>query len=113
MLKRMFVSAAALLVLLLVYAPAWAQGNPNPNPIFTYVDEWAVPRAQWAEMAKFNSTSKVILDRLVADGTIIGYGNYENRVHSDRGFTHRRLFPGHLAREPRSKRSNCWSPIPA
>jgi hypothetical protein len=84
--KRIFISAAALLALLLVYAPAWAQDNPNP--IFTYVDEWAVPRAQWGEMAKFNAGSKVILDRLVADGTVVGYGSYENRVHSEGGYTH-------------------------
>jgi hypothetical protein len=86
--KRMFVSAAALLAILLVYAPAWSQGSSNPNPIFTYVSEWGVPRTQWADAAKFNAESKAILDPLVADGTILGYGMFENRVHSDGGYTH-------------------------
>ena len=92
MVKRIFVSAAALLALLLVCVPAWPQGNPNPNPIFTYVNEWGVPRAQWGDAAKFNADSKAIVDPLVADGTLLGYGMFENRVHSDTGYTHGSYF---------------------
>ena len=88
MVKRIFVPVAGLLALLLVCAPAWPQGNPNPHPIFTSVDLWGVPRAQWGDMAKVNADNRAILDPLVADGTLLGYGTFENRVHSDGGYTH-------------------------
>jgi hypothetical protein len=78
-----------MLVLLLVGgAPSWAQGNPNPAPLFTHVSEWGVPRIQWGEIAKVNTDAKTFLDSLLADGTIVGYGFYEYRIHSEDGFTH-------------------------
>ncbi|PYV13857.1 MAG: hypothetical protein DMG21_20055 [Acidobacteria bacterium] len=88
MLKRVFVSIAPVVVLLLGGAPLRAQGKPNPHPIFTYVSDWGVPRAQWSDMAKDNAEDKAVLDPLVADGTLLGYGLYENRIHSDGGYTH-------------------------
>jgi hypothetical protein len=86
--KRIFVSLAVVFTLLLVCAPVWAQGKPNPHPIFTYVSLWGVPRAQWGDMAKANAENKAILDPLVTDGTVLGYGTFENRIHSDGGYTH-------------------------
>jgi len=88
MLKRIFIPVVALVALLLVSTPARAQASSNPQPIFTYVSEWGVPRAQWGDMAKNNAESKAILDPLVANGTLLGYGFFENLVHSDGGYTH-------------------------
>jgi hypothetical protein len=82
---------AVLLVVFNVMCPATpAQSNPEPPqpPIFTYVAEWGVPRAQWADMEKVNASNKATLDSLVADGTLLGYGMYENRIHSEGGITH-------------------------
>jgi len=75
-------------VLGLMCSPAWAQGSSDSKPIFTYVAEWGVPRAQWGEMEKVNAENKALLDSLVADGTLLGYGTFENRIHSDGGYTH-------------------------
>lgn len=88
MMKRIFVPVVALVALLLVSTPAWAQDNPNPHPIFTYVSLWGVPRAQWGDIAKVNAENKAILDPLVANGTLLGYGTFENWVHSEGGYTH-------------------------
>ncbi len=88
MVKRILVPVVALVALLLVSTPAWAQGNPNPQPIFTYVSLWGVPRAQWGNMAAVFADDKTVLDPLVANGTLLGYGTFENRVHSDGGYTH-------------------------
>lgn len=88
MVKRIFVPVVALVALLLASTPAWAQGNPNPQPIFTYVSLWGVPRAQWGEIAKIDAELKAVLDPLVANGTLLGYGTFENLVHSDGGYTH-------------------------
>lgn len=90
MIKRMYVLSALLFVLVLSLACAatWAQGSSSQPPIFTYVAEWNTPRAQWADMAKVEASTKGTMDALVADGTILGYGSYENRVHSEEGPTH-------------------------
>src|SRR5260370_35316840 len=87
MLKRIFVPVVVLVALLLVSTPASAQGNANPQPIFTYVSEWGVPRAQWSDIAKADADNKAILDPLVANGTLLGYGYFENWEQSKAGYT--------------------------
>jgi len=88
MIKRVFVLAALVLVFALTCPPTWAQGSSSQPPIFTYVAEWNTPRAQWADMQKHNESNKATLDALVADGTLLGYGTYENRIHSETTPTH-------------------------
>ncbi|HUI75131.1 MAG TPA: hypothetical protein VLX32_09310 [Candidatus Acidoferrum sp.] len=88
MLKRIAVLTALFCVVGLLCLPTGAQNQPEQAPIFTYVAQWAVPRAQWAEVEKMNEGNKALLDELVADGTLIGYGTFDNRIHSVDGMTH-------------------------
>ncbi len=78
----------ALFALGLLCSPAWGQGGSDAKPIFTYVAQWGVPRAMWGDVEKMNEDNKTIMDGLVADGTLLGYGTFNNRVHSDGGYTH-------------------------
>jgi hypothetical protein len=57
-------------------------------PMYSYIANWQIPRAHWAEMESANSADKVILDKALADGTIVGYGNDENLVHQPDNETH-------------------------
>ncbi len=57
-------------------------------PMYSYVANWQIPRAHWAEMAKANAADKTIMDKALADGTIVGYGDDENLVHQPDGETH-------------------------
>jgi len=57
-------------------------------PVYTYVAQWAVPRAQWGDMAKLDEQDKPLLDKLVADGTLTGYGAYTNLIHQEGEPTH-------------------------
>jgi hypothetical protein len=57
-------------------------------PIYTYVAQWDIPRAQWADMAKGYASTQKILDKAIADGTIVGYGNDATLVHQPDGATH-------------------------
>ena len=71
-------------------APAGAQ-TPEVKekaPLYSYVGNWAIPRAQWADMAKASAANQAILDKAVADGTIVGYGNDETLMHQPDGATH-------------------------
>jgi hypothetical protein len=56
--------------------------------LYSYVANWQIPRAQWGAMEKDNESNKAILDKAVADGTLVGYGNDENLVHQADGETH-------------------------
>jgi hypothetical protein len=62
-------------------------GDAKKPPMYTLYSLWAVPRAKWADMEKANGADKV-MERALAAGTIVGYGNDETIVHQEDGFTH-------------------------
>jgi hypothetical protein len=62
-----------------------ASGKPA---VYTYVAQWDVPRAQWADMTKVDEQDRPVLDKLVADGTLVGYGAYTNLIHQEGEPTH-------------------------
>jgi hypothetical protein len=57
-------------------------------PMYSYVGFWNVPRAQWAEMVKADEADAPTLDKAMAGGTIVAYGNDVNLVHQPDGPTH-------------------------
>ncbi|HEY7352184.1 MAG TPA: hypothetical protein VH596_05400 [Terriglobales bacterium] len=57
-------------------------------PMYTYVADWVIPRAQWGEMEKSYAPDQKILDKALASGTIVGYGMDETLVHQQDGVTH-------------------------
>lgn len=77
-------------VLTLWALPSGAQTSEvkEKPAMYSYVANWQIPRAQWADMAKSNAADKAILDKALADGTIVGYGNDENLVHQPDHETH-------------------------
>jgi hypothetical protein len=56
------------------------------------VAEWAVPRADWGTYEKSNAATKQVMDKLVADGTLTGYGWFRNLVHAEGAPTHGEWF---------------------
>jgi hypothetical protein len=64
-----------------------AEAKEKP-PMYSYVANWQIPRAHWSDMAKEEDNDKSILDKALADGTIVGYGSDENLVHTPDGYTH-------------------------
>ncbi len=88
MLKRVF-GFGCLVLLALSVLPARAQGPDGGNPaIYTYVAQWAVPREQWRDYAKVNADERAVLDKFVADGTLIGYGEFAILLHQEGQPTH-------------------------
>lgn len=70
-------------------APACAQDEVKEKPpMYSYVGFWNIPRAQWAEMEKNNAAEQKTLDKALADGAIVAYGNDLNIVHTADGMTH-------------------------
>jgi hypothetical protein len=69
--------------------PASAQSEVKEKPpMYSYVSNWGIPRAQWADMDKNTAADNAILDKAVASGAIIGYGDDHIIVHQLDGETH-------------------------
>jgi hypothetical protein len=82
---------AALFIggIVLTPKPAAAQATQD---YYTYVSEWAVPRAQWEAFEKQEQSNISEMKQLVADGTIIDWANDTVRVHQEDGYTHAEWF---------------------
>lgn len=79
--------ALALVPLTANLASAQSQSAEKP-PLYTYVSEWAVPRAMWADYLKNDVTDNEILKKAVADGTLISFGSYAVLNHQEGQPTH-------------------------
>ncbi len=88
--KRVTLSCFLLTVLIVsAVSPLAAQSSDHGKaPIYTYLSEWAVPRAQWADMVKVDEQDRPLMDKLVADGTLTGYGAFTNLIHQEGEATH-------------------------
>jgi hypothetical protein len=78
-----------LVALAVVRSPiAFSQMEPTPT-VYTYVSQFQVPRANWASYSEDTEKSVVpILEKLAADGTILGWSTFEHVVHTPDGYTH-------------------------
>lgn len=83
----MVVCAAALVSLGALPSQAQDKTQEKP-PLYTYVAQWAAPRAQWPDMDKQQSNGKELMDKLIADGTIVSFGSFHTVVHTEDGSTH-------------------------
>ncbi len=85
----MGVSGLAVLGMTATLAGAQSVKVKEKPPLYRYVSNWTFPRAHWGDVDKDNATDyqKVFAPSL-ADGTLVGYGDDENQVHSAEGFTH-------------------------
>ena len=80
----------AIGMVIAIVAPAGAQTSEvkEKPPMYTYVSNWDIPRAQWSEMAKANESDRSILEKALGSGTIVGFGDDVNLVHRVDGETH-------------------------
>ena len=85
------------IVLVLAWiGPASAQSAEvkEKSPMYTYLGIWNIPRAQWGEMEKSYASGRAILDKAMASGTLVGYGNDLILVHQPDGPTHDEWWSG-------------------
>ncbi len=83
------IAGLLVIVLAVMLVPA-ALPQMEPTPIiYTYVSQFQVPRANWAQYAEDTDKNFVpIAQKFMADGTIIGWSTFENIVHTPDGYTH-------------------------
>jgi hypothetical protein len=86
--KRPLWVVAGLLVIAMA-TPVIAQNEVKEKaPIYIYIGEWSIPRAQWAEMEKSESTDQAMLQQALSAGTLVAYGSDVNLVHQPDAPTH-------------------------
>jgi len=84
-----FAMSMALAWLLLGARPAQAQGgSAEKPPVYTYVSEWGVPRAMWADFKKQDDADLDLLKKGLGDGTIVGFGTFAVLNHQEDAPTH-------------------------
>ena len=86
----LFAGLCALAMSALWATPAGAQMSDSKEkpPMYSYVSNWNIPRAQWGEMGKAGAANQPILEKALADGGIVAYGNDEELIHQPDGSTH-------------------------
>lgn len=83
--KRVFSLMMGFSFLALASTVATAQEELT---VYTYVSHWGIPRAQWSEAVASFEAAHPIFERLLANGTIVAWGNGTPVVHRGAGTTH-------------------------
>jgi hypothetical protein len=87
MMKRIAGLLVFALAAMLVPA-ALPQMEPTPI-VYTFVSQFQIPRANWAQYSE--DTEKTVVpnvEKLAADGTILSWSTFEQVVHTPDGYTH-------------------------
>jgi hypothetical protein len=87
---RVLAGLCALGMTAVIAAPAGAQTSEvkEKPPLYSYIGNWDIPRAQWADMAKADDADRAVLEKALAGGTIVGFGSDVNLIHRPDGETH-------------------------
>ena len=81
--------AVVVLAAVIVVPMALPQMGQEQPTVYTFVSQFQVPRANWAQYAENTEKSFVpVAEKMVADGTILSYSTFETIVHTPEGYTH-------------------------
>src|SRR5713101_4547880 len=86
---RKQIAGLVLIVLAVMFVPA-ALPQMEPTPIvYTYVSQFQVPRASWAAYSEDTEKTFVpVVEKSLADGSIVSWSTFEQVVHTPDGYTH-------------------------
>jgi len=88
--KRILGLLVVMVLAVIIAAPiAIPQAEQTQPVVYTYVSQFQVPRANWAQYSEDTEKTFVpIAEKLLADGTISGWSTFETLVHTPEGYTH-------------------------
>jgi hypothetical protein len=88
MLKRI-AGLLVVVVLAVILVPAALPQMESTPIVYTYVSQFQIPRANWAQYSEDNEKSFVpVVEKSLADGTILSWSTFEQVVHTPDGYTH-------------------------
>lgn len=82
------VVCAGLLMLKPTTAVNAQSAQAEKPPVYTYVSEWSVPRAMWADYKKEDDADVDAMKKAMADGSIVSYGSFTVLNHQEGEPTH-------------------------
>jgi hypothetical protein len=84
-----WIAGLVVVVFAVMMVPAAVSQMESAQPVYTFVSQFQVPRANWAAYSEDSEKSIVpILEKLSSDGTILGWSTFEHLVHTPDGYTH-------------------------
>lgn len=88
--SKHFLAGLALAAVSLSAPAVFAQTAPAAGPSgYTFVAHWQIPRAQWGQFAAdVDKSTRPVLEKLAADGTLVNWGIFEYIVHQPDSPTH-------------------------
>lgn len=88
--SKLSVFGCALVACGMYGGPAMSQTSEvkQKPPMYSYVADWVIPRARFADMQKERAPVDKIMAQALSDGTLVGYGADEAAVHTADGPTH-------------------------
>jgi hypothetical protein len=86
---KMRISGLLVFLLVVMLVPAAIPQTESMPIIYTYVSQFQVPRANWAAYSEDSEKSVIpVLEKSVADGSIMSWSIFEQVVHTPDGYTH-------------------------
>ena len=85
-----FAGLCGVAVFALSAIPSGAQATEvkEKPAMYSYVANWTIPAEHWGDVAKINAFDNTIFQAALSDGTLVGYGNDVNMVHTPDGESH-------------------------
>src|SRR3981081_1823129 len=79
----------AAVIATFIAVPAAISQVESAQPVYTFVSQFQVPRANWAAYSEDSEKSIVpIMEKLSADVTLVSWSAFEHVVHTPDGYTH-------------------------
>src|SRR6202030_4635465 len=86
---KMRISALLVFLLIVTLVPAALPQTESAPVVYTYVSQFQIPRANWAAYSEDSEKSVIpVLEKSVADGSIMSWSTFEQVVHTPDGYTH-------------------------
>ena len=86
--RLVFVLCALALAPLCTFSARAQSQSAEKAPLYTYVSEWSIPRAMWADYQKIEGANNDALRKAVGDGTLISFGSFAVLNHQEGMATH-------------------------
>jgi hypothetical protein len=88
MMKRI-AGLLVVVVLAVILVPAALSQMEQAPIVYTYVSQFQVPRANWAQYSEDTDKTFVpVMEKALADGSILSWSTFEQAVHTPEGYTH-------------------------
>ena len=86
---KMRIAGLLVFVLAVMLVPAALPQTESTTVVYTYVSQFQIPRASWAAYSEDTEKSFVpVVEKSLADGTILSWSTFEQVVHTPDGYTH-------------------------